>query len=422
VTKPSSRGQELRNRYLLPTTAIIGIAVVTLSALKLLRGESGLDFEVYLQAARQVTRGSNIYLTSANEAGRSFIYPPVFSVLMIPLTLVDTNVAAIIWCALNAALIVWIAKAFFELISKSRFSDQPVMTRWVMTVFPILLASRFLIQHLDVGQVNILEMALTVLALKLSLQNRSLAAGLVFGFTLVIKPVVIQFALLFLIARNVRALAGAALGVVMALLLPAAFLGFNENLHQLRYWFESFVLDTAQREATLPLAYNFSPKAVLYRLFTPIPGFTSNGHEYSLMLFQLSPGMINTIDWAIRVTLLAAISVFCFHQRRASDRFSSLSPWAMTFALTPVLFPIAQKHYFVFLLPAYVYVIYAWYILRRHDVCLVALIASSFALTSLSNRTFLGNFGAALFLATGCFIWGSFLAALGVVRATKVHR
>jgi hypothetical protein len=139
------------------------------------------------------------------------------------------------------------------------------------------------------------------------------------------------------------------------------------------------------------------------------------------MLFELSNGMINALDWAIRAALLVAIAAVWFRYRKARDPFLRFSAWATAFALTPVLFPTSQRHYLVFLLPAYVYTVYAWYCLGKRDKWIAGLTLASFGITSLTNRMFVGSFSAAVFLAAGSFVWGSLLAALSVLRAASVH-
>ncbi|CAN5410779.1 hypothetical protein BH18ACI3_BH18ACI3_15010 [soil metagenome] len=403
---------------------ILVLLVLFISSKKLISDPSPAkgDLGVYLHAARQMFAGENIYSTPTHpesEGGLYYIYPPLFAALFIPFTFLHVDVTIVIWCLLNLVLIGWILKAFFEFVADSPFFDLPVKTRWIIGFFPILLSSRFILHHLDRGQANILEMALVVLAIKLCMNRNPLSAGAVIGASVVIKLITLPFTFLFLLERNKKAIAGVFAGMLLALMLPAIIIGFDENWLYLRSWFDNFVLDSSQRESKLGLSYNVSPTAQLYRFFSDVTAFEHKGQQYSLMIFQSSAAAIRAADWIVRFALVG-IFVFYWFRYRNGIKILSKGAIALLLVLTPLLFPTAQKSYFVFLLPGYIYVVYVWYCLKLKDRWFRGFTAASFLIASGTTDGIWGNFMGDFFIAAGCFIYGTLLLAGAIFRAAKI--
>jgi hypothetical protein len=91
----------------------------------------------------------------------------------------------------------------------------------------------------------------------------------------------------------------------------------------------------------------------------------------------------------------------------------------MVFCLGPLFSLLSHKHYWVMLLPAHVYVVYLWYVLRLRDRWFGTLVASSFAVAMLSTTLF-GGLGA-LVSNLGGLVWGAMLLAAAIFRAAGRH-
>lgn len=403
-------------------TLLVIALVILISAGKMIRRPPAYgDFGVYLHAAKLLVSGENIYATPTHpvsDGGLFYIYPPLFALLFVPFTWIPTNLSIIAWCMFNVFLVGWVVKAFSEMLSGESFFSLPVKTRWIIGFFSVFLTARFILHHLDRGQANILEMALAVLALKLIHHKEAISGGAVAGFSIALKVVTLPISIWFVLQRNLKALAGIALGTITGVVLPALFLGFEKNLHFLNLWLNQYVFDSAERESKLGLAYNYSPLAQLYRFFTPSVAFEHRGQQYSMMIFKAPLGWIHGADWLIRFAVAGTIVIYWFKFRNGPKTVLN-GALALVFALVPLFFPTTQINYFVFLLPAYVYIVYLWYCLDFKDKWFRRFAVASFLFASFTTDGIWGNLIGYAFAAAGCILWGNVFVILAIFRAAS---
>jgi alpha-1,2-mannosyltransferase len=357
------------------------------------------DFEQYRFAAHQIISGEDIYRTTSrpiNQGGAYYLYAPLFAILFVPFAFLPIGIGALIWCLLNVALIYWSTKTFYEVITGAAFKILPTNSRWIIAIVPILLSLRFLLYHLDYGQANILVMALMILGLRLirSGGKKSILGGGVAGVSIAIKFVTAPFAFWFLLERNLRILVGLISGLLLSWLLPSLLLGFPLNF-----------------------STNVSLQAELYRFFSEVPAFTYNGQEYYFTIFQAQTSTIQSAQRLISLAVLGAMVLYRMRFRKSSEIVARWGGCALTFALIPIFTPTAQQHYFVFLLPGYVYVIYVWHCLRLTDKWFRGLIIASFVVASLTTDGICGQLLGDIFNAAGCIVWGTLLLAAAIFRA-----
>lgn len=370
------------------------------------------DIEAYLNAANLSLTGGNIY-TTLSSGGVPYLYPPLFAVLFIPLTLVPIEVAIVLWCLLNVFLIGWVIVAFCDAMTGIPFFALPSKTRWAIGFFSILLTSRFLLNHLAYGQANILIMALAVLGLRI-LSRGKLAGSVIIGVSIAIKVITFPFAIWFI--KNIKVMFGIMVGAITGWLLPALILGFDRNWQFLKFWFKNIVFRSNLSDQ---IVFNVSSQAQLQRFFTDTVAFEYNGHQYYLTIFQASSQTLY-IAWCL--ILLAAASAIVFYKLRYRKRAELVSQWggvALTFSLLPLFPPTTQKHYFVMLLPSYIYIVYVWYCLRLKDKWFRGLVVGSFILTSLTVEGISGKLLGDVFTSIGCLIWGTLLLSAAIFRAAE---
>ena len=385
------------------------------------------DFGVYLHAARVMLSGGNIYATPTHpvaDGGLFYIYPPLLAFLFIPLTWLPENVAIVLWTLLNVFLIAWVVPAAFEIVSGERFSAVPVRTRWAIAFFSLLLTGRFILQHLDRGQTNILEMALLVLGIKLASRGRQRSAlgGAVIGFSAALKVITAPYALWLGLEKHVRALASAGIGLVVGLCAPALLLGWKANSFLLSFWFRNFVLDSAQRDATLGLGFNYSIRAVLLRLFTPVVAFERGGHAYRFTIVPVPVRWIYVADWAIRFLILAVVIAYWSQCRKSPARVARGGGMAISCAAIPLLFPTAQQNYFVFLLPTVIYIMYWQLYLKQKDSLFEVWIAAYVLLAVMTAQGICGKFLSNVSVSVGFVPLGTICLICAIFRAARLEK
>jgi hypothetical protein len=409
-------------KYLSLARVIVVVLVagaVWISSSRMLRRPPAYgDFGVYLHAARLMTSGENIYLTPTRPGDLSYIYPPLFAFLFIPLTWIPVSVAIVLWTLFSVVLVGWIVKAFTEILSGTSFSDLSPATRWTIGALSILMTSRYILHHLDRGQANILELALAVAGIKL-LERRAgskpIIAGLTLGFSIAVKVITLPLTVWYVL-KKFRSVAGIAAGIAAGIFLPAVYLGWTRNFALLHYWVTNYVLDSSRQNENLSLGYNFSVLAQLRRFFTSEVAVESGGRSYYLTIVEAPIEWVSLADWLIRFGFLAVLLTYLVRFRRSSAPVLH-GGMALTLALTPLFFPTAQKNYFVFLLPAHIYVLWLWHRLNLRDRWFLGLTVASFVLGSLTGPELWGQFLGDLFAASGCILWANFLLVAAIFRA-----
>ena len=376
------------------------------------------DMEAYLHAARLIRTGEDIYASPSRPpemGGLYYIYPPALAILFLPLTYVPVEVAIVVWSAINVILIGWIVKVFYEGVAGTSFFELPTEERWTIAFFSVLPPSRFILHHLFYGQANILILAMAVFAVSRIHKGQPASAGFSLGLSVAIKIITFPLTLWFLLRRNGQALAGIILGGLAGLFLPALVFGFGRNADYLLYWFQNIALYDIQN-SKVPLYVNVSLQAQLYRFFSDAPAFTFRGEEYRMTLFQLPDGVLQVGETVLVLMMFGAILAYWYRFGRADEPVSSWGGVAFILTLIPAFSPFAQKHYFVMLLPGFVYVVYAWYRLNLIDVWFRRMVMASFALLFLTNEEFCGEWLGAVFTGAGCIAWGTLAAGAAIVR------
>ena len=212
------------------------------------------DFTVFTEAGAAFFDGRNPYNVT-NPRGWHYLYPPLFALLVAPLSLFDTESQVLFWYAVNVALAFG---CFGEARRLWRLMGGGGGRAFVW--FGVCAALAVVLPFLDcmqAGQLGIAILYLLMLGSRLVLQGKSPAAWLLGGVTLALPasvklvpalPVVMlllqQWLAVFLPRRSGRpwgralgATAGVSAGVFLFLLLiPGSILGWQENLHYLDVW------------------------------------------------------------------------------------------------------------------------------------------------------------------------------------------
>lgn len=397
---------------------LIIIAVVFISANKQIKSQpSRGDIDIYLHASSLFLRSENVYETPNRNGSDYYVYPPLLAILLMPFLLIPIEAVIFIWCVFNVGLIYLLLRMLYEAITGESFSALPEKSRLILIFVPVLLDVRFILHHLDYGQANILSYTIAVFGLWLISRNKAFSGGAAIGVSMVTKLLTLPFGIWFMAKRNFRAVLGIVSGVIAGLFLPALVLGWQRNLFYLEYWLQTIILNDARRSQHWALGINFSLQAQLTRFFSDVPAFDFHGQTYNLTIFALSPEAIKLLGLFVMLSVVVAISIYAWKFRKHSSIISQWGGVALTFCMIPLFSPVALKHHFVSLLPAYFYVVYLWHCRRLRDRAFIALLIASFSLTTLTSENFWGKDLNNFFLAAGCLCWGTILLATAIWRA-----
>jgi hypothetical protein len=191
-----------------------------------LADEPYIDFKAFYLAARAVNTGEDIY-----RAGlEMYIYPPMLATWMSPLGRLPVRSAAWLWYGLAVGTTLVTLRAWWCLLS-DRFRLPAAGWLPAVGLALVVWVEQFR-REFETGQCDWLLLGALGFAAVL-LDRAPVVSGLLVGFAVNIKYVPLLVAV-WLVARRRRAAAWASLaGVVVWAVLPAAVLGWEQNLDYL---------------------------------------------------------------------------------------------------------------------------------------------------------------------------------------------
>jgi hypothetical protein len=240
-----SRWERRALGVLLALVVAFGVLVVVRSAL--LRQRLG-DLSVYLRAAWAVRVGGEVYDVT-EEHGWHYNYPPALAILLTPLAdppagadrtgMLPYSVSAGIWYVFNllclALAVHWLAAA----LERTVCTGQPAGSRawWALRVLPVLICLPPVGHNLMRGQVNVLMLALLGGAAAGLLSGQRFRAGLCLAGMACIKVFPAYLLVYPVWKRDVRCLAGAAVGLFLGLVaLPVVAFGPTRAVEHYQKW------------------------------------------------------------------------------------------------------------------------------------------------------------------------------------------
>ncbi len=198
--------------------------------------------------------------------------PPIMAILLYPLAKLPPLVSALGWFYIKVALTVLALVWIFRLVETP---DRP-FPAWGKGL-TILLSLRPIIGDLQHGNVNLFILFLVVAFLTLFRCRRDVLAGLVLGLAIACKVTPALFLPYLVWKRAWKTLAGSVAGLALFLypgLVPGLILGFAENDHQVRSWYQNMVVPFIIEGKVTSEHNNQSLPGLLARLLTHSPSFS----------------------------------------------------------------------------------------------------------------------------------------------------
>lgn len=309
----------------------------------------GGDFDVYLDAARKLMEGENIYAPPFAK-GLQYYYSVSFA-LFLSLFVKIPVFGKFLWLSFSS----WCIYRSWRIMEFFLEPDQQLSKRKIQVwrVIVIFMAIRFILYNFLALQLTIFLLWAALEAVYQSYRGKELYAGLILGLAINIKllPLVVLPYLIF--RAHFKAFAMAILAIVTLLFLPALWIGVSENAFLLGEWWQ--VINPVSPENSLKankLMHSLAAIMPAY-LMDPIDGFTGRRQ-----LTHLAP---ETVKMAIQIArgLLILSTLYFLRWWPFRSAKSKLHIWwelSYLFLIVPLIFPHQQKYSFWFILPAIGYI------------------------------------------------------------------
>lgn len=319
------------------------------------------DLEVYLRAAWAARIGADIY-TVTDENDWHYNYPPLYALLLVPLAeppagfpragYVPYPISVALFYLLNIGLLFGSAHILARTLEEtSALGDQPRFCRrwWALRLWPILFCLPPAAQTSMRGQVNHIILALLCLSIAAVTQRRRVWAGALLALAVCIKVIPVYLVVYPVWKRDLRALAGCALGLLAGLVLvPLALQGPSRTMDQYQRYTEVFFgpvfgmgSDDSRQDELLGI--NATDSVGLKNAI------------YNWCYFdraQRPPYMPAQVVWAYRV-LGFLMTLLVLWPRGGAGRGPGFeaTQFSALILLMAILSPICHLHYLVFCLP-----------------------------------------------------------------------
>jgi Glycosyltransferase family 87 len=307
------------------------------------------DYPLWYWAGQQVLHGLNLY-PSDPSAQFEFIYPPLPAVLLaipswfgkIPLYVCLSLLNAVAW---------WMTAQFSNAMTGMGRSPGP----WLFAL-PSFVTITFIFDMYDLGQPNLVLLALMLYGFWLLRDARPWFAGAMFALATAIKVFPVAVLPYLIWRRQWKAVASTLLFLVILLfVLPAPFRGFEHNFAELKTWYRGMVGSSSekgfgQRDEQNWSWVNQSIIAVTHRLTRPVNYNQDDPQKpaRTMNVVDVSFKTANLIVVAISLAIGLGYIVVMPPASRRTER-SDAEELGILFCLMTVASPLARQYYFIWL-------------------------------------------------------------------------
>lgn len=294
----------------------------------------GTDFNVFYSAGRTILDGNASALYSVyteRGPGFTYVYLPMFAVLMAPLSFLPIALGSIIWNLLSLSMVFHSARILYRGCFPAASSDGSL--RYPFLIYLIAASVVCLAENLLLGQVHIVLMYLIVLAWKYQRTRMEWAAGCFIGAAAVLKLLPAVFGLYFLLRGQYRALASmCATMLLLVAVVPAIVIGFDTNRSLVNEFYEMQIRPLVSGETTEADIYSRTARqktlhdqdlgALLMRHFAVdhylVEEVQAERYQF-LNLLSLNTSSVRGLMFPLFATLTIITTIVFFRHRSAID-------------------------------------------------------------------------------------------------------
>lgn len=307
------------------------------------------DYALWFWAGQQVLHGAPLYEAKTNGA-LDFIYPPLSAILLALPSWFGKIPLYLSLSILNSA-----AWAITSQLSNAMTGSKKIPAAW-LAALPGFATITFVFDMYDLGQPNLVLLAMMLLGFWWMQKDRPWLGGSMFALATAIK--VFPIAVLpYLIWR--RHWAASASMIICTLLLlyvvPAPFRGFERNAAEVKTWYTEMVGSSSekgfgQRDEQNWSWVNQSIIAMTHRLVRPIDYFQDDPKRGSatMNVIDVSYKTANLIVLAVS-GLIGLGFIWSLLPRSKLTPRSRAEELGVLFCLMTVASPLARQYYFMWL-------------------------------------------------------------------------
>jgi hypothetical protein len=269
----------------------------------------GTDFHVFWQAGYDFAHGLPLY--QRIPGARKFNYPPFAAQVFQLLGIFPLKTAAWLFYVASALLLLWVAKLSRDIIEQLEPSRRPGPLPLILA---LLCSLNFILNNLNMVQVNILVFTLCLLGIRAFIRDREPAASgwIVAATAIKLTPLFFVFwALIRGRRRTWAAMTGAGL---LSLTLPMVQRGLSQGIVDLKMYYRTF-LHSFAGGGVIPDYTNQNLASLVYRAVVPMSSNDTAAYDYAYL-----PSLEAAAPLIYRVLATTIFALFLGHLLRLRIR------------------------------------------------------------------------------------------------------
>lgn len=344
------------------------------------------DFAGYIDAGEQVLRGQNIYQNATNT------WPPVYSILCVPLALLDSlskYISRGAWIMLTMAALVLLFRQISDVVYDKKFSctgrDGSLWLGSPEIALPAALNMLYIANNFLHLQVHIPLFALTMTGLLWSARGRPVQGGMLIGLAAAIKIMPLAFIPYLFYRRQWKTALSAFFSAVAISIAPALVFGWSGFIGLVHTWFRV-------------LHAGWGVGKMNQSVFAMIDRYLGHG----LVPFA-GPGEIDMAESGqllVKVILLGSLALvalaglWLFRGKEPPCSRASVIEWTIVFIVSVLFGTVCWKSYLVVMLLATALFIDLWkksMAKSRHRKWIAVLLGGTFLVAGIMSPDLFGN-------------------------------
>ena len=316
------------------------------------------DFTVYTGAAQAVLDGADIYGIQ-NVRGWRYVYPPLFSIVMVPLAKIPLWAAVIAWYLMSVAAVFHSIRMCVAMTRHRLSTHRETM---ILHYMPLLIVIGLLLDGIARGQASLLLMWLVIAGIYFERRGAWLRGAACLAGAVLLKVFPLTLLGYFVWKRKWRFTAVTlALTGVGVFIIPALVFGWRGNLALLNEWVAVI------GKPALSIGSAGSP--VFEQLLDPAK---LRNQSFEAVFSRILP-LANAQLLAVTAgALMAVVMLVAYRKADTTLLLSATLCWKLFIS------PVAENHYFVLLLLPVTSLV----VLRQHRLAWTALVIFFISITA----------------------------------------
>ena len=296
------------------------------------------DFTVYRDAAAAVLHGQDPYVIR-NVRGWAYVYPPPYSIAMIPFALLPLPISVLAWYFVCVGLTISAVSMSGRLAKTDSMSERQKLAVFFI---PALIVAVWFTVGLTRGQASVVMTWLVIAAISWEKKGRTLEGAACLAGAVLLKAFALTLLCYYIWRRKWKMVAATLVAILLGgLVLPSAVFGWHGNLHYISEWTHEVAAPALGSESSRTHSELYDQLLSMERPRNQDLGSVMQrlikGDQTRLMVLALAAAL------ALPIWLLG---------RRASARSEPLILGAVVVWMLLVS-PVAEDHYFsLYVLPA----------------------------------------------------------------------